>query len=89
MLFRSVLLSHPYKELKNHLKNVGEACRKEILHKELNITVIKKEILSDLAYLTAICHDFGKGTCSFQDYIKSIRDDKKNIKKADQHAAVS
>jgi len=64
------LKSHPNKLLKDHLFNVGVLCKDVFALKKLNIeNYIDFNILEDVAYLIGVCHDFGKSTSYFQDYI--------------------
>ncbi|RKY40734.1 MAG: hypothetical protein DRP76_01295 [Candidatus Omnitrophota bacterium] len=68
------------KELKEHLKNVGEEA-KEIIKK---LPIENKDFLSEIAYLIGISHDFGKYTSFFQKYLI----DKKE-RKLSQHSFIS
>lgn len=63
--------SHPDIKLEDHLREVGESARKTIASKVLD--EIDGGILSDIAYLVGISHDFGKFTTYFQDYLQSKR----------------
>jgi len=66
-----MLKSHinPDKSLEEHLKEVANNSKKIILNKELNLSLISRERLSDIAYLIGVSHDFGKATTFFQDYL--------------------
>ena len=77
------LKSHPNKLLFDHLREVGEKSKEEILSKDLNLSLISKEYLADLAYLIGISHDFGKAQRGFQEYITGKRKD------GPTHSAVS
>ncbi len=77
------LKSHPNKLLFDHLKEVGDRSREEILSKDINLSLISKKYLTDLAYLIGISHDFGKAQKEFQDYISGKR------KYGPTHSAVS
>lgn len=57
---------NPDIRLKDHLQIVGENGKKILLDKQLNLD---KNLLSDVAYLVGISHDFGKFTQYFQDYL--------------------
>lgn len=74
------LYSHPDKLLKEHLSNVGCSSRETLSLKEidLNDLELKKDVLGDLSYLIGICHDLGKATEYFQNYIKET-DEKKRM----------
>jgi len=61
--------SHPDKNLENHLKTVADVCKKTIQRKSLNLWLGKK-VIEDISYLIGLCHDFGKFTSYFQDYIR-------------------
>ena len=64
------LKSHPNRLLKDHLFNVGNCCKETLSSKKLNIEeYIDFNTLQDVAYLIGVCHDFGKATSYFQDYI--------------------
>ncbi|MCZ7360746.1 MAG: CRISPR-associated helicase Cas3' [Candidatus Methanoperedens sp.] len=58
---------NPDIRLKDHLQIVGENGKKILLEKQLNN--LDKNLLSDIAYLVGISHDFGKFTQYFQDYL--------------------
>src|SRR3972149_10361335 len=57
---------NPDIRLKDHLQIVGENGKKILLDKQLNLD---KNLLSEVAYLVGISHDFGKFTQYFQDYL--------------------
>lgn len=78
--FSCNLYSHPDKLLKEHLSNVGCSSRETLSLKEidLNDLELKKDVLADLSYLIGVCHDFGKATEYFQNYIKET-DEKKRM----------
>ncbi len=78
--FSCNLYSHPDKLLKEHLSNVGCSSRETLSLKEidLNDLELKKEVLVDLSYLIGVCHDLGKATEYFQNYIKET-DEKKRM----------
>lgn len=63
--------SHPGIKLEDHLRGVGESAREIIASKVLR--EIDVGILSDIAYLVGISHDFGKFTLYFQDYLQGRR----------------
>lgn len=78
--FSCNLYSHPDKLLKEHLSNVGCSSRETLSLKEidLNDLELKKDVLADLSYLIGVCHDLGKATEYFQNYIKET-DEKKRM----------
>ncbi len=61
------LKSHPDKLLIDHLRNVGGLSKDIVSSKHIE----HKTILSDLAYLIGISHDFGKATTFFQNMLES------------------
>lgn len=74
------LLSHPDKPLKDHLFNTAKESEKILSPKEINLK-IEKEFLMDVSYLIGLCHDFGKATQYFQDYMGESDEKKKMIMK--------
>jgi len=58
---------NPDIRLKDHLQILGENGKKLLLEKQLNN--LDKNLLSDVAYLIGISHDFGKFSQYFQDYL--------------------
>lgn len=63
------LKSHPGKLLIDHLRNVGRLSKDIVSSKHIE----HKNVLSDLAYLIGISHDFGKATTFFQTMLESGR----------------
>ncbi|OQX52050.1 MAG: hypothetical protein B5M53_09505 [Candidatus Cloacimonas sp. 4484_209] len=55
-----------YKLLYEHLKNVGETSKKNILSKKIE----NSELFAEISCLIGISHDFGKGTTYFQKHLK-------------------
>lgn len=78
--FSCDLYSHPDKLLEDHLSNVGRLSRETLSLKEMDLSdlQLKKDVLVDLSYLIGVCHDFGKATEYFQNYIKEV-DEKKRM----------
>ncbi len=72
------LKSHPDKFLIDHLRNVGFFCKNTVKSKKINSNLFKlnDETLANFSYIIGISHDFGKGTCNFQDYINE-KDEKR------------
>lgn len=69
----SELKSHPRKALEKHLQSVADISLGIIQSKKLEIsTYIDYEILCEVCYLIGLCHDFGKATASFQEYINLV-----------------
>lgn len=66
MSFSFSLRSHPDKLLKDHLENVGQLSEGIVNRKYIN----HKDILSKVAYLIGVSHDFGKATTFFQKWLK-------------------
>lgn len=65
------ILSHPNKELKTHLENVGNFSKSIFNSLEIN----NDSDLENISFLIGISHDFAKSTSFFQKY---IRDHQKN-----------
>jgi CRISPR-associated endonuclease/helicase Cas3 len=74
------LFSHPGKKLRDHLSAVADYC--EDTHNAANPDFsslgYSKELLSIFSRTLGICHDFGKATTYFQDYLFS--DEKNRLK---------
>jgi CRISPR-associated endonuclease/helicase Cas3 len=74
------LFSHPGKKLRDHLSTVADYC--EDTHNTANPDFssfgYSKELLSIFSRTLGICHDFGKATTYFQDYLFS--DEKNRLK---------
>ncbi len=66
-------LDHPL-TLEDHIYQVCRAANYLVSQKSLNFKGISKEQIVELCILTALCHDFGKSTAFFQDYIQSKMD---------------
>lgn len=64
------LYSHPDKLLLNHLEDVGKLCNFIISEKRINFPNIDNKKLNGIVSILGACHDFGKSTKFFQDYIK-------------------
>jgi len=69
------LISHSFEKneqltLWEHINQVIKVSRYIISQKALNFNGITKEQIEELCTLTAVCHDFGKSTSFFQEYIK-------------------
>jgi len=60
--------------LADHTYQVCRAAKYLVSQKSLNFNGISKEQIVELCTLTALCHDFGKSTAFFQEYIRSKRD---------------
>ena len=65
---KNEILSHPDKLLSEHLLNVAKQSINIIESKNLKLDIPTKKF-SEIVYLIGICHDFGKITTYFQDYI--------------------
>jgi CRISPR-associated endonuclease/helicase Cas3 len=66
-------LDHPL-TLEDHIYQVCRAAKYLVSQKSLNFNGISKEQIVELCTLTALCHDFGKSTAFFQEYIRSKKD---------------
>jgi len=73
----SELLSHPEKPLRVHLEGVSALCKGTISKKKLDFPKIDNRTLGDVAYILGVCHDFGKATRFFQEYIREIDERRK------------
>ena len=67
MSFSFKLKSHPDKLLVTHLQNVGKLS-KEIVNSKC---IKNREVLSKVAYLIGIAHDFAKATTYFQGWLEN------------------
>lgn len=65
--FSFSLRSHPNKLLVDHLKNVGEMCRRTVGGCAQSLEDV--DILKDVAYIIGATHDLGKATGFFQRYL--------------------
>lgn len=63
------LYSHPDKLLFNHLEDVGKLCNSTISEKRINFPDVDDKILKHTALILGTCHDFGKSTKFFQEYL--------------------
>jgi len=87
------LFSHPEKKLRDHLSSVADYC--EELHRatqpDFSSIGYPNDILAVFSRTLGVCHDFGKATSFFQEYL--FADDKKRpilkIKPETQHGLVS
>ena len=68
--FSYKLLSHPDEYLVNHLSDVATFSKNSILDKNLSFSHDLNEILPKVVFYLGACHDFGKGTSFFQEYIQ-------------------
>jgi CRISPR-associated endonuclease/helicase Cas3 len=68
--------SHPDKLLSEHLQNVARLSKDTIEDKCFD-SVIDKAVLGEVSYLIGYCHDFGKATPFFQEYINENDEFKK------------
>jgi len=64
-------LDHRPLELWDHIDQVIKATKHLVAQKELNFNGISKRQIEELSILVAVCHDFGKSTSFFQEYIRS------------------
>ena len=73
------LVSHSLNKtlkLKDHIDQVVRAASSLISQKSLNFNGISTQQIGELCILVAACHDFGKSTTFFQEYINSIAENK-------------
>lgn len=65
--FSFKLRSHTDKLLVDHLRNVGEMCRRTVAESARNLD--EANILENVAYIIGATHDLGKATGFFQEYL--------------------
>jgi len=63
-------------KLNDHINQVVRAASYLISQKSLNFNGISTQQIGELCILVAACHDFGKSTSFFQEYINSIAENK-------------
>ncbi|MCS3901788.1 CRISPR-associated helicase/endonuclease Cas3 [Methanococcus voltae] len=85
--------SHPSKLLKDHLEGVLQICD-FFTNNYYGVYFQNNEeysILKKITYIIALCHDFGKITPYFQEYIQNIIDEKSTLKnsKYKNHSLIS
>ncbi len=90
----SNLLARPGKPLRDHIQRVSELCRELCLQLTLNLDSINLEQVKLAKTLEVIgwCHDFGKTTIFFQNYIHEKDEQKKRKlknKKETHHSLLS
>ena len=78
------LLSHPEKSLREHLEGVGNLSKQIIINKRFDFPDIDSTTLEDIVYILGVCHDFGKSTRFFQEYIRET-DDSRKLKLKNKH----
>ncbi|TKY91572.1 MAG: CRISPR-associated helicase Cas3', partial [Candidatus Methanomarinus sp.] len=71
------LLSHPGKPLQVHLSRVGDLCKDTISNKRFDFPNIDNSTLEDISYIIGVCHDYGKATGFFQEYIRETNEKRK------------
>ena len=64
-------LDHQPLKLWDHTDQVVKATKHLVAQKKLNFNGISKRQIEELSILVAVCHDFGKSTPFFQEYIRS------------------
>jgi CRISPR-associated endonuclease Cas3-HD len=69
-------LDHRPLKLWDHIDQVIKATNYLVTQKELNFNGITKRQIEKLCILVAACHDFGKSTSFFQEYIQSRIEDR-------------
>ncbi|MBT3387311.1 MAG: CRISPR-associated helicase Cas3' [Desulfobacula sp.] len=89
----SSLFSHPDVPLADHLKNVADMCEKKFMAQKTGLdTFFEQELWQKLIWIMGFCHDFGKATHFFQDYL--LEEDEKvkaemKGKRETNHALIS
>ena len=87
MLYSSDLLSHPDRLLADHLREVGTNARSAVVQLSFGSELFDRAVLSALGYTMGICHDFGKATKWFQEYIRNPQKGHKDSRA--YHASIS
>ncbi|MDD2560665.1 MAG: CRISPR-associated helicase Cas3', partial [Bacteroidales bacterium] len=85
-------LSHPDHLLNQHLRDVAEGAAQACIDSPVSFLSIglSGEDLETACFLLGACHDFGKATSYFQEYITAIRDGKTPKKREESnHGAIS
>jgi CRISPR-associated helicase Cas3/CRISPR-associated endonuclease Cas3-HD len=77
--------------LHDHIDQVVKATKYLVAQKSLNFSGISKKQIEELSILVAVCHDFGKSTSFFQEYIQTKVDGTKYTgnERDKSHALVS
>lgn len=88
------LLARPGKQLRDHLQRVSELCSKLCMEPKLNLESINltQNKLAKTLETLGWCHDFGKATAFFQEYIHETDEEKKGklkSRKETHHALIS
>nr|WP_245314941.1 CRISPR-associated helicase Cas3' [Methanococcus voltae] len=88
-----IIKSHPSKLLKDHLEGVLQICD-FFTNNYYGVYFQNDEeysILKKITSIIALCHDFGKCTPYFQEYMQNIDDEKSNLKnsKYKSHSLIS
>ncbi len=86
----SELYSHPDKYLEEHLARCADLAEKFLDEAKANL--MDEKLLSKLVRIVVLCHDLGKSTGFFQEYLSSQDDNKKKelkSKKETHHSLIS
>lgn len=88
------LLARPDKQLRDHLQRVSELCNKLCMEPKLNLESINltQNKLAKNLEIIGWCHDFGKATTFFQEYIHETDEQKKRKlknRKESHHGLIS
>ena len=85
VLYSSELFSHKEKALEKHLVAVADIATQN-LNKAPNSIFdhYGKEIISRLVRICALCHDIGKATSYFQEYLFASESKKNSLKAKDE-----
>jgi len=92
-LFSSELYSHPDILLVDHLQNVADMCEEKFASHETGLDeFFGKKLWQKLIWIMGFCHDFGKATRFFQEYLAE-KDEKVKAgmrgKRETNHALIS
>jgi len=81
----SKLYSHPDKALEKHLINSAELALQNLSQSPVeSFDIFNKKILKEVIVASCLCHDIGKSTEYFQQYLSSAEGKKKKLREKDE-----
>lgn len=84
-----MLLSHPEKLLREHLNNVALIGDCIFAQKKINFTSFTLDKIRYLNRINLLTHDLGKSTSYFQEYIRSVNNNKQKNDEKKSHGLLS
>ncbi len=84
-----MLLSHPEKLLREHLKNVSLIGDCIFSQKSINFESFSIDKIRQLNRINLLTHDLGKATSYFQEYIRSVNNNKQRNDEKKSHGLLS